>query len=77
MDRNLLSDKEIPIGLGMALAQNVHSMKYFTSLDKESQQQIIDQTHNIRSKAEMQQFVSSFGKENSIGYGGIDTDRFM
>ena len=45
------------MGLGMALAQNVDAMEQFASLSPDEQRQIIDQTHTINSKSEMQSFV--------------------
>lgn len=59
---SLLSSNEIPIGLGMALAENVEAMEYFSSLSKEEKQRIVDHTHNIRSKREMQEFVNRMFK---------------
>lgn len=57
---SLLSSNEIPIGLGMALAENVKAMEYFSALSKEEKQKIIDHTHQIKSKREMHQYVDSF-----------------
>lgn len=59
---SLLSSNEIPIGLGMALAENVEAMEYFSSLSKEEKQAIIDHTHSIGSKREMQEYVNSMFK---------------
>ena len=56
---NYLNSDEIPMGLGMALAQNVEAMAYFTNLSKERQKQIINYTHQIKSKQEMKQFVQN------------------
>ncbi len=50
---------ELPLGLGMALAQNLQAMHHFTSLSREQQQAIIDQTHAIGSKKEMRSFVNN------------------
>jgi len=49
----------MPMGLGMALMQNKPAMEYFSSLSDEAQQQIIEHTHSIRSKEEMQSYVDS------------------
>lgn len=54
-----MSQSEIPMGLSMALAQNLNAMNRFSSLPREEQQRIIDHTHAIRSKAEMQAYVQS------------------
>lgn len=60
---NVVSDfsnvSNIPIGLGYALSQNIDAMNYFTKLTAEQQQQIINHTHTIQSKDEMQTFVQS------------------
>ncbi|MDD3692803.1 MAG: hypothetical protein PHX02_02730 [Oscillospiraceae bacterium] len=55
---NLVNGPGIPMGLGMALAQNTKAMQYFASLSAQEQQAIIENTHNIRSKQEMQSFVN-------------------
>ena len=56
---NFLNGDEIPLGLGMALAQNQRAMAIFSGLDESERQGIIDRTHNISSKEEMQEFVES------------------
>ena len=48
---------EMPVGLGMALAQNPTAMKKFANLSSEEQQKIIDGTHAIHSKQEMHAYV--------------------
>ena len=57
--QNFANGPEIPVGLGMALAMNVDAMNYFSSLSDEGRQTIIDRTHSIHSKKEMQAFVRS------------------
>ncbi|MCL2703219.1 MAG: hypothetical protein FWE91_06395 [Defluviitaleaceae bacterium] len=52
---------EIPMGLGMALMQNKAAMDYYSGLPEEAKQRIIDHTHTIQSKEEMQMFVDSLG----------------
>ena len=53
---------DIPMGLGMALMQNKPAMDYYASLSDAGKQQVIDHTHTIQSKREMQIFVESLGK---------------
>ena len=48
---------ELPLGLGMALAQYPEAMMKFGQLPKEKQLEIINRTHGIESKAEMQALV--------------------
>ena len=50
---------EMPMGLGMALAQNSQAMQYFVTLPIEEQQKIIRNTSKIRSKEQMQMYASS------------------
>lgn len=56
---NYVNGPEIPMGLGMALAENLNAMEYFASLSPAQQQAVIERTHQIRSKQEMQSFVQS------------------
>lgn len=57
--RNLSNGQELPLGLGMAMAQNTKAMDYFSHLDTAGKQQIINQAHNVHSKKEMQEFVNN------------------
>lgn len=61
-DRNLMDGIEMPLGLGMALAQNVNAMNYFASLPDQKQQEIINRTHSIQSKQEMRKLVDNMMK---------------
>ncbi len=59
-----MSDKytikgELPIGFGLALAQNIKAMEYFSRLPDAQKQTVIDQTHGIQSSDEMRRFVNS------------------
>ncbi len=56
----------IPLGFGMALAQNSDAMNYFASLDEQRKQEVIDNCHGVRSKSEMRQYVSSLTEGNSF-----------
>lgn len=63
-NENNSEGKDIPLGLGMAFAQNVDAMQYFSSLSKAQQQSVIDKAHGIGSKEEMQTFVAELGEKN-------------
>lgn len=54
-----MTSMELPLGFGMALTQNEAAMKKFESMTDSEKQAILQQTHNVRSKREMQQLVSS------------------
>ena len=49
---------DMPIGLGMALAQNPQAMKTFAMMSDAEQQKIIDGTHTLHSKQEMHEYVN-------------------
>lgn len=54
-----MTSMELPLGFGMALAQNEAAMKKFESMTESEKQAILQQTHNVRSKREMQQLIAS------------------
>lgn len=57
---------DLPMGLGMALAQDVDAMSHFASLSPDEQRAVIDQTHSITSKSEMQSFVQSMFHQHDL-----------
>lgn len=57
MIKNLVNGPEIPMGFGMALAQNARALEAFSRLSDLQQQQIIDGTHEIESKQQMKAYV--------------------
>ncbi len=67
---------DVPIGLKMALAENPPALNYFVSLSDEEKRQIIEQTHKIHSRSEMQAFAGNFGKNNASSRTGIMNNRF-
>ena len=50
--------KDLPLGFGMALAQQPDAMKKFSNMTEDEQNRILSEIHNIDSKQEMQSFVS-------------------
>lgn len=54
-----MSNIELPLDFGMALAQNEAAMKKFESMTESEKQAILQQTHSVKSKREMHQLVSS------------------
>lgn len=53
---------EIPMGFGMALAQDTKAMEIFSNLSDNEKQEIIDGTHSVKSKAEMKNYVGNLKK---------------
>lgn len=58
-----MGNYEMPLGLGMALAQNPEAMQKFALLSDEKKQEIINGTHSVSSKAEMRQYVDRIKSE--------------
>ncbi len=58
MDKNI-TNSEIPLGLGMALAQNTEALKAFGNLTIPQQQDFIENAHSIRSSSEMRAYVNT------------------
>lgn len=56
---NAKNGSDIPLGLGMALMQNADAFFYFSALDAEKQQKIIDGSHGIKSRDEMRSYVEN------------------
>ncbi|MGM9594588.1 MAG: hypothetical protein ACI3VG_00045 [Oscillospiraceae bacterium] len=60
---NAKNGRDIPLGLGMALMQNADAFFYFSGLDAEKQQKIIDNSHGIKSRDEMRSYVNSISAQ--------------
>lgn len=54
---------EMPIGLGMALAQRPEVMEKFAALSEAKKQEIINGIHSVSSKEEMRQYVDKIISE--------------
>lgn len=60
-----MNNIEMPVGLGMALAMNPEAMERFSSLSEQQKQQVINGTHAVKSRREMQQYVQNIIKSYS------------
>ena len=56
MGKNL-TNSDIPLGLGMALAQNTEAFKAFGAMTIPQQQDFIENAHTITSAADMRAYV--------------------
>lgn len=54
-----MNKTDLPLGFGMALAQNEPAMQQFEALSETEKANIIKKTHSVNSKAEMQNLVNS------------------
>lgn len=52
-----MEPNDLPLGLGMALAQDTVAMERFATLSEAEKQAVIDRAHAVRSKAEMRAFI--------------------
>ena len=52
---------DIPLGLGMALAQHPDALEKFAKLSDSQREKILQQAHTASSKREMQAIVSNIG----------------
>ena len=53
-----MNKTDLPIGFGIALAQNETAIKQFESLSSTQKEAVINKTRKINSKNEMQLFVN-------------------
>lgn len=61
LDKNLFGNG-IPMGFGMALAQNTTALNYFSNLSEEERLKIIEGAKNVQSKQEMRSYVGNLSK---------------
>ncbi len=61
MSNNVYSS-DLPMGLAGALAKNIDALEMFSSFSKKQKQKVIDHTHCIQSKKEMQAFVNDIAQ---------------
>jgi len=52
-------NRELPMGLSMALSRNPAAMSAFAGMSPQEQQTVIEGAHRVRSAAEMRQYVSA------------------
>ncbi len=57
MERDLLQDG-LPLGFGLALAQNTKALMCFTALSDEEKKKVVDGTKTVQSKQEMRDYVN-------------------
>ena len=50
---------KVPIGFGMALAQNTAAMNCYSHLTEQQKQEILTKAHNVRSEKEMYSLVAN------------------
>ena len=53
-----MAQQQLPVGFGMALAQNQTAMRKFEALTEPERETFIQRTRSVRSKKEMRQLVA-------------------
>lgn len=53
-----LNDDAVPIGFGMALAQNVNAMKEFSGLTEAEKEEILNRARDAKSREDMESLVN-------------------
>ena len=59
MKSNFLDGPDIPLGFGMALAQNPDAMDVFSGLTEDQRKKVLSKSRRVRSKEEMRSYVDS------------------
>lgn len=57
---------EVPIGFGMALAQNEKAVNAYAMMTREQKNAILEKAHNARSENEMQQIVAAIAADSMM-----------
>ena len=55
----------LPLGFGMALAQNEPAMKRFETMTESQKESVLQQAHLVSSRREMQQLISRLAEVRS------------
>ncbi len=53
---------KVPLGFGMALAQNFNAMNAYSCLSDQEKEAIVTRAHNAKSEQEMHDIVNSLTK---------------
>lgn len=61
-----MNSGNVSVGFGMALAMNVPVMKAYADMDEKQKQSILNRTHQVRSKGEMQELVTSIAANHTL-----------
>ena len=59
-----MKNTELPLGFGMALAQNEGAMQRFEAMTQAEKQSVLQQARSVNSKREMRQLVSSLAERS-------------
>lgn len=60
--QNTIPDGELPLGLGLAMAQRPEAMERFAALPEAERKAVVERARNARTKREMRAFVDELMK---------------
>ncbi len=58
-----LSNSDLPLGLSMALMENLKAFTTFAHMSDVQKQSVISGSHSVNSKQEMQAYVNSIARQ--------------
>ncbi len=61
-----MNSGNVPVGFGLALAMNEPAMKAYANLDEQQKQSILSRAHQVCSKGEMQELVTSIAANHTL-----------
>ncbi len=59
-----MENNHLPVGFGMALAQNAPALRAFAAMSESEQQAVLEQIKQVRSKSEMRKMVENLAQQN-------------
>lgn len=57
---------ELPLGFSMALAKKNNALQAFSNLSDDEKRAVINGTHNVQTKREMQEYVDELTKSAKL-----------
>lgn len=60
--QNKPSSDELPLGFGMALAQNEQALENFAGMDEREKQRVLYDARHVRNKLEMKNLINRIGE---------------
>ncbi len=58
---SVVDGNDIPLGMGMAFAEDLSALTKFVSLSHAEQQKMIERAHNVNTQEEMRELIKGIG----------------
>ena len=59
-----MESSNVPVGFGMALAQNAPALRAFAAMSEDEQDAVLARIRQVRSKNEMRRLVEQLAEQN-------------